>query len=62
MKSLEAIRAPPRHRFWADKISLTDAELFDGTRLNSRAAPGYQPSLPGAPLNGPANSGVIQPP
>jgi uncharacterized protein len=35
MPSLAAMRALPGHRFWADTISLCDAQLVDGSRLSS---------------------------
>jgi predicted nucleic acid-binding protein len=42
-KRLAAHRRPPQvpqllgHRFWADTISLSDAQLVDGSRLSSHA-------------------------
>ena len=35
MTSLAAMRALPGHRFWADTISISDAQLVDGSRLSS---------------------------
>jgi uncharacterized protein len=37
MPSLTAMRALPGHRFWADTISLCDAQLVDGSRLTGHA-------------------------
>ena len=37
MTSLAAMRALPGHRFWADTISISDAQLVDGSRLTSHA-------------------------
>lgn len=35
LESLAAMRALPGHHFWADKISITDTQFVDGTRLTS---------------------------
>ncbi len=37
MPSLAAMRALPGHRFWADTISISDAQLVDGSRLTGHA-------------------------
>jgi uncharacterized protein len=37
LESLAAVRALAGHHFWADKISITDAQFVDGTRLSSHA-------------------------
>ena len=44
-------------RLWSAEVAPLPAFYFDFAERNS-----HQLSLPGSPLNGPTNSGVIQPP
>ncbi len=37
LESLAAMRALPGHHFWPDKISITDTQFVDGSRLTSHA-------------------------